>query len=320
MYGVSEERLELLAQAASLYFDQGLNQADIADQLGVSRASVSRLLNEARDLGVVEIRVNFPLTRVATLERALSEQFKLQAVYVLSTKTILPEHVLGRLGRLASQHLQARLQPNAIVALSWGTAVFETVQATRRRPVDGLKVVQVIGAAGSSNPLIDGPDLARQLAERLGGQYFYLHAPLLVESSFIRDTLLADARMQQTLALARQATTALVGIGSIQPEISPLLRAGFISVEEEQELARAGAVGDFCGYHIDMGGTLVDMPINRRVVGITLDELRAIPQVIGVAGGLAKAPTILGVLRGGLINVLVTDDHAAQEVLRLHSY
>jgi deoxyribonucleoside regulator len=318
MSDLSDDRRELLAQAANLYFEDGLNQGDIAEQLGVSRASVSRLLAEARQLGVVEIRINFPLTRNSELESALAEQFGLSMVYVLSTKSILPEHILGRLGRLASQHLQARLQPGMIVALSWGTAVFETVQAMRRRAVDGLQVVQVIGAAGSGNPRIDGPDLARELAERLNGEYHYLHAPLLVENSFVRDTLLNDPRMQRTLELARKANVALVGIGSTQPEISPLVRAGYLTSAQGEELARLGAVGDFCGYHIDQQGELVDSPVNQRVVGITLSDLREIPLVIGVAGGAIKAPTMLGVLRGELIDVLVTDDQAAQEVLRLH--
>lgn len=317
MSELSDERLELLAQAASLYFEDGLNQGEIAEQLGVSRASVSRLVAEARELGVVEIRINFPLARNTELERALAARFALDAVYVLSSKTIVPDHILNRLGRLASQHLQTRILPGAIVALSWGTAVFETVQSVRRRPVERLRVVQVIGAAGSNNPRIDGPDLARQLAERLGGEYHYLHAPLLVESPFVRDTLLNDPRMQRTIELARQANVALVGIGSTQPEISPLVRAGYLSVAEEEELSRMGAVGDFCGYHIDQHGAPVDSPVNRRVVGIALADLREIPHVIGVAGGAAKAPTILAVLRGELIDVLVTDDRAAQEVLRL---
>jgi DNA-binding transcriptional regulator LsrR (DeoR family) len=317
MHNYPEERIELLAQVASLYFEQGLNQADIAEQLGVSRASISRLISEAREQGIVEIRINYPLARDAELEQALSERFPLQMVYVLNTKTLVADHVLSRLGRLASLHLQSRINGGSTVAVSWGTAVFETVQAMRRRQLQDLKVVQVIGATASSNPLIDGPDLARQLAERLGGQYFYLHAPLVVENSYVRDTLLSDPRVQQTLELARQAQLAIVGIGSTQPEVSPFIRAGFLSEQEQRDIAKSGAVGDFCGYHIDAVGALADVPINTRVVGITLDDLRGIPQVVGVAGGVVKAPTILGVLRGRLVHVLVTDDQAAREVLRL---
>ncbi len=201
MNELSEERVELLAQVANLYFEQGRNQNEIADQLQISRSSVSRLLAEARELGIVEIRINFPLTRDLALEQALMARFQLEAVYVLSTKTIVPAHMLGRLGRLASAHLQGRIADGSIVALSWGTAVFETIQAMRRRQLNEVKVVQVIGAAGSSNPLIDGPDLARQLAERLGGQYFYLHAPLIVENSYIRETLLGDPRVRRTIEL-----------------------------------------------------------------------------------------------------------------------
>jgi deoxyribonucleoside regulator len=313
----SEERISMLAQVASLYFEQGLNQGDIADQFGISRASVSRLLAEARELGVVEIRINFPLARNTELEQTLAARFALQAVYVLNTQDMPPERVLGRLGRLASDYLQPRIGESSIVALSWGSAIYETVQAFRRRQLPNVRVVQVIGASGSKNPLIDGPDLARQLAERLGGQYYYLHAPLIVENTYVRDTLLADAQLQQTLELGRQAQLALVGIGSTRPDISPLMRAGYLTEEQQREISAAGAVGDFCGYNLDDHGRLLDIPINRRVIGITLADLRAIPCVVGVAGGAIKAPTILGVLRGELVDVLIIDDSAAREVLRL---
>jgi DNA-binding transcriptional regulator LsrR (DeoR family) len=109
-----------------------------------------------------------------------------------------------------------------------------------------------------------------------------------------------------------------VGIGSTQPEISPLMRAGYLTEEQQQEIRQAGAVGDFCGYNLDIYGRLLDIPINQRVIGITLDDLRAIPCVVGVAGGAIKAPSILGVLRGELVDVLITDDRAAREVLRLY--
>ncbi len=317
MNELSDERFELLAQVANLYFEQGQNQNEIAEQLQVSRSSVSRLLAEARELGVVEIRINYPLARDAALEHALAERFRLDAIYVLSTRSIVPTQMLGRLGRLASAHLHNRIGDGSVVALSWGTAVFETIQAMRRRRLNDVKVVQVIGAAGSSNPRIDGPDLARQLAERLGGQYFYLHAPLLVENPQVRAALLEDQHVRATLGLARQARIALVGVGSTDPEVAPMVRAGYLSQQEEREIARLGAVGDFCGYHIDAEGRVLDIPINQRVVGIPIEDLRAIPHVVGVAGGEIKAPTILAVLRGRLIDALITDDQAARAVLQL---
>jgi deoxyribonucleoside regulator len=316
MNDISEERVELLAQVANLYFEHGRNQNEIADQLQISRSSVSRLLAEARELGIVEIRINFPLARDVALEEAIAQRFDLNAVYVLNTKNIVQTHILGRLGRLASSHLQGRITDDTTIALSWGTAVFETVQAMRRRQASDVKVVQVIGAAGSSNPLIDGPDLARQLAERLGGQYHYLHAPLIVENSYVRETLLSDIRVKRTLEMARLAQVALVGIGTITPEVSPLVRAGYLTEEEAIGVMEAGAVGDFCGYHIDIQGNVLDIPLNHRVLGISVEDIRSIPHIVGVAGGIVKAPTILGVLRKKLVDVLVTDDHAAREVLR----
>lgn len=319
MNNLSDERIELLAQVANLYYEQGLGQTEIADQLQVSRSSVSRLLSEARETGVVEIRINFPLTRDHELEQALLADYSLEAAYVLNTKSISAVQSMGRLARLASSHLQTAITNDMIVGLSWGNAVLETIQAIRRRQSSGIQVVQVIGAAGANDPRIDGPDLARQLAERLGGQYFYLNAPLIVEDSYVREGILGDQRIRKTLDLARRANILLVGIGSTNPQYSALLRAGYITEEELHMISSAGAVGDFCGYHIDIHGTVVETLINKRVVGISLDNVRAIPQVVGVARGLTKAPTILGTLRGGLVNVLVTDDETTREVLRLAS-
>jgi DNA-binding transcriptional regulator LsrR (DeoR family) len=149
------------------------------------------------------------------------------------------------------------------------------------------------------------------------GEYRYLHAPLVVENGQVREGLLQEPRIQETLGLARKVDIALVGIGSLVPEVSSLLRAGYLDQEALTELRAHGAVGDICGRHYDVHGRVMDIELNRRMVGIELKDLQGIEQVIGVAGGEAKAEAILGALRGGHINVLVTDDGAAGKVLTL---
>ena len=180
-----------------------------------------------------------------------------------------------------------------------------------------ITVVQMIGAVGMGDPLIDGPDLARFLAVVYGGEYRYLHAPLIVESQRVQEAFHQELMIQETLELARRAETALVGIGSLNPHESSLKRAGYLDETDLAELSSQGAVGDICARHYDSSGGVLDIELNRRIVGIELDELRKIDRVIAVAGGEGKAEAIKGALRGGYVDVLVTDDLAAQRVLEL---
>ena len=126
-----------------------------------------------------------------------------------------------------------------------------------------------------------------------------------------------ESYMKRALSLARRADVALVGIGAPSPEVYSLLRAGYLDQEELAQLRGQGVVGDICARHYDAHGHMLDIELNRRIVGIELEALHNIEQVIGVAGGEAKAEAILGALRGGHVNVLVTDDVTAKKVLAL---
>src|SRR5690606_8194418 len=154
----------------------------------------------------------------------------------------------------------------------------------------GARVVQFIGAIGRGNRLIDGPELARNVATTLGAEYHYLHAPLVVASEAACRSLLAERTVAETLALARQSDIALVGIGSTSPSVSSLIRAGYLTEAELSAIEAEGAVGDICARHFDINGEILDIEINRRIVGISPEDLKAVPEVIAVAGGLLKAP------------------------------
>jgi DNA-binding transcriptional regulator LsrR (DeoR family) len=180
-----------------------------------------------------------------------------------------------------------------------------------------IKVVQMIGAVGTEDPLIDGPDLARLLGSIYGGEYRYLHAPLIVDNPELREALLEEPRIQGTLQLAREADIALVGVGSLEPAFSSLLRAGYLDERSLRKLREQGAVGDICARHYDADGRVMPIELNERIVGIELGALRRVGCVIGVAGGEAKAEAILGALRGGHLKVLVTDSAAASKLCQL---
>lgn len=320
MAEIDVETREQLAYVAHLYYEAGLTQAAIAKRVGVSRSSISRMLSEARKVGVLEIHINYPTPRDNELENQLLQRFNVSTVYVLQNQSTLEAHSLQQAGRLAARHIEDRLRPSMIFAVSWGTAVYETVNAIRRHNMPDAHVVQFIGALGFGNRRTDGPELAQQLGNILGAEYMYLHSPLIVDTRTIRDSLMSETSIAQTLAVATEADLALVGIGTTNPEASSLIRAGYLQESELQAIADQGAVGDVCARHFDINGNVLDIDINHQVVGISIEGLRNIPEVIGVAVGRIKASAILGALRGGFVDTLVTDAQAAHEVLRLDSY
>jgi deoxyribonucleoside regulator len=315
---MDEQRFALLAQVASLYYEDGKNQNQVAKVLGYSRSHISRMLAEARREGIVEIHVHHPLERVAILEQRLVEQFDLQEVRVLKSNGLPYSLMLRRLGALAASLLAQKIRPNSVLGISWGTALYEV--SNMLPPIDypDVKVVQLIGSATSRDHQVDGPGLARAFSLQFGGQYYTLAAPWLVGDKQIRDALMKERRMQEVLELTKKVDIALVGIGTVDPRHSSLVRAGYLTIEEAQQIQGIGAVGDVCGHYFDIHGNLMEIPVAGYAFGTGVETLQGIALSVGVAGGTVKAPSILGALRSKLVNSLVTDDTAARTVLELN--
>jgi len=314
------ERMALLAQIAELYYMQNMNQADIARKYGFSRSKVSRLITESRDTETVQIRINHPLRRDLYLENQLNEAFKLKDVFVLETGLDTEDKNLRMLGRLGAYYLSENLSATSTLGISWGTAIYETSHAFRRRNYPQFRIVQIIGSIGYGDPAVDGPELARNIASIFSGKYFTLNSPVIVQDKRARDALINERHIQDVLALGHKADYYLVGIGTTILEHSALVRAGSISNAEMESINRStGAVGDICASLYDQDGKFEGIEFNERVVGISLKDLKSAKGVVvGIAGGEVKARAILGALRGGLIDVLVTDDKAAEKVLEIH--
>jgi len=307
-------RDDLLAEVATLYYRSGLDQEKIAGRLGVSRSTVSRLLRDALQTGVVEIRIRHALPLEEELQRELVRRFGLRDAMVLDSNG-RREDELPRVGQLAARYLNTMLGEGDAVAISWGTAVRAVADGLGSRVPRNVEVIQMLGGAGSRDPGVDGTELARRLADSLGGRCRYLNAPLVVDDERVAAALLRQRDIRETLAAAARADLAVVGIGALVPSVSSFLRAGHLTQRGITDIRRSGAVGDVCGHLFSVDGKLVDAELTRRIVTIDVAALRPSQRVIGVGVGAAKVDAIVGALRGGLINVLVTDDATAREVL-----
>ncbi len=311
---MDDDRYELLAEVASLYYEEGLTQQEISVRLRYSRSRISRLLTEAQKEGVVEIHIHHPFARNRALEARLQELFHLKVVRVCQSRDEPYAVMLHRIGALAARLVSQQLKDNITIGLSWGAALSEMANAFRPIHCPGARVVQLIGTVGSVDPITDGPGLVRRMAAMLDGRAYTLAAPWLIDNKVVRDALLEDRRLRETVDLIRQVTLAVVGIGTIQPELSSIVRAGYITVEQARNLSAMGIVGDVCGEQFDIHGKLIEIPLTGYVFGVNAALLRQVPLVIGVAGGTEKARAILGGLRSGLVNALVTDERAANAI------
>ncbi|MGQ0550947.1 MAG: sugar-binding transcriptional regulator [Armatimonadota bacterium] len=303
----------LMAKVADLYYLRDLTQQEIADRLGLSRPTVSRLLRRSRATGIVRIEVVPPDAVHHALERELEERFGLREAIVVAGQGDA-HATLASLGRAAATFFERNVKRGSSVGVSWGTTLRAVIDHLRQRPLRPA-VVPLVGGVGQISPGIHANDLAHAIAEAFDGRVHLLHAPAIVASRGVRQALLRDAGIAKVLALARQVEVALVGIGGLVPS-STLVQSGYFSASDLVTLRRRGAVGDICTRPFALDGSPVDGDLDRRILAIDLRDLRRIPTVIAVAGGAAKAEAIRGALVGRFVDVLVTDNLAAREILK----
>lgn len=320
-YRRGDERDELLADVAEMYYIDALTQAQISRTIGVTRSAVSRMLSEARQKGIVEINVRRPLQFDSDLEAALVERFRLQNAHVLGGQRGGDYDKLRRqLGQTAAGVLKELLRPQIICGVAWGTTVSATIEALEVAHPIPMQVVQLVGVLRSSSHAYNAQALVDIMARRVGGEGKYLYSPFIVENRETARSITSLPDVRETLELGKRSEIALMGIGTVlDPDYSSLYQGGHITLVTLQELRHCGAVGDVGGVHIDIHGHVAGGIFNERMVGISGADLLGIPTRLAVAGGLAKAEAILGALRGGYANLLVTDSATAEAILKIDS-
>lgn len=317
--GPSDPDQDLMIEAATLYYEEQLTQAEIGHRLATSRSTVSRLLRDARAQGVVQVTIHHPWARHSQLEARLRATFGLRDARVLRAAHRPDDVVLDGVGALTARYLQGVIHDDLVLGVSYGRSIAATIRHLAPSRARDLVVVQLLGALGSDNPLIEGANLARDLATKLGATYRYLYAPLVVEDARTRDLLAQEPLVQDVLAVGRQADVALIGIGALGDEAPSLIWRGYLTGTDLARLQAIGAVGNMCAQFFDANGALLDTDLNRRSISIGLQGLADIGLVVAAASGRRKAPAILGALRGGHVDVLISDDQAIEQVFALHA-
>jgi DNA-binding transcriptional regulator LsrR (DeoR family) len=314
--------LRLMTKVARMYFERDMRQNEIAERLGVSQATVSRLLKYAKEEGITRINVNIPNGVNTEIEENLIQKFRLKEAIVVdctSEGEIENEKiVLREIGSASAYYVETVIKNNDVVGISsWSETLLALVDALQQVPgKTGIQVVQILGGIGNPSAEVHANRLTSRFASLVNGIPHFLPAPGLVGSEAALKVILNDQYVKEAISFFDNITIALVGIGAIQPSKLLSLSGNIFSNEEQELLKGQGAVGDLLLHFIDTNGNPINSPINNRVVSMSLEQLKKVDRAIGVAAGGRKYPAILGALRGKWINVLVTDRTTAERLLK----
>lgn len=301
--------VDLLVDLATRHYVTGQTQVEIARSLGLDPSTVSRYLKRARDEGIVRVEIQRPRSLQGDLALELAEGFHLKRAVVVAGETG------AGVARAAADYVKSQLLNGMRLGLSWGRMLSAAIHLLPPATVSDLDVSLLHGGVGSAGAGIQGHELARHVASLYPrSRVHYLHAPVLVDSADIKDAMLRDGSIRAALESAAASELALVGIGTLD-ESAPLIHYGHISARDRRRLLAAGAVGDMSTRFFTPEGKPVHV-LDERLIAIEWDELRRLPLVVAMAAGRDKRDAILGALRAGCMNVLVTDEATAREVLR----
>ena len=311
------DELRMMVRVAQLYHEDKLKQADISRQLHVSQATVSRLLKRAEEERVVRVAIVAPRGTYPQIETSLRQRYKLNEAIVAECFEDREEPILSAIGAAAAHYFESTLSEGDVIGISsWSASLLRMVDAIHptKRP-RAERVVQTLGGIGNPSVQSHATQLTTRLASLTGAEAQLLPTQGVVSSSAARLVMLGDVYVRAAMDQFRRMTIALVGIGALHPSVMLANSGNAFTDDELQDLARRGAVGDICLRFFDRNGSPVQGPLDDRVIGVTLEELKRTPRVIGVAGGERKVEAIRACLSGGLINVLITDKFTAERLL-----
>lgn len=309
----------LLVKASELYYYSRISQAEIGRILGVSAPTVSRILQEAMERGIIEVRVRDTLTRTADAEEELKKRFDLTDAVVVEIPQDTDSNFLRKLlGKKTSELLPRFCDRGGTIGIGCGVTIHEMIESldrTRRFP--DLRVVPLMGGWGKEDPEREANRLASDMGNILGCAFSYLLVPALVSSHDVRDILLKEPQIQLTTRLWNSVNTAFFSIG---PELDrmffPYIPAEYLDMEKAR---KAGGVGDVLGRIIDGKGQEVSIPYNEQLLSISLEALKKIPRRVGIGGGPQKYRGVYAALAGKLVNVLITDYETSLYLLHLEA-
>lgn len=308
----SEWPEQLAVRIAHCYYNLGMTQQQIATELGIGRARVIKLLNEARKCGLVSVQINSPLLENIELAEQLMQRWSLLSAEVCLSHASDEHQLASQIGAAAGSAVLPLLKDNMTIGLGWGITLKELVAHLNSFPLHNVSVVSLLGSL-TRRSTIARFEATTQLASKLNAECLYLPAPIICDAEQTRELLMAQPMFQDIHQRALNADIAIVSIGGL--DSSTIREVGMVSDDDFNDVLGQGTIGNFLGYFIDDNARVVDHAVNRRVIGISGDVFKQIPRRVMVSGGPSKVNALGAILQQGLITDIVTDVATAKALL-----
>jgi DNA-binding transcriptional regulator LsrR (DeoR family) len=305
-------RPELVARICWYHFHDGQTQQQVAERVGLSRATINKVINDARRQGIVRISIDSPAAPCAELEARLREKFDLRDAVVVPSPAD-EDNVRHIVGIATGEYIGKVLRQDDILALGWGGTVYSAAQSLPPRRNSGISVVSLSGGLPHS-AIINPYDNAASFAKILDAQCYYMTAPMYADDQATKKALMGSSAIRTVVEKAAKADIALLTTIDLTPK-TWIIKHGAITREMLKSLVAAGAVGGVCDQYVDANGRVIDHELNRRTVAVPLSTIRKIPHLVLCAGGSFKVPIIRAALAARLAHTLITDEHAATGLL-----
>ncbi|MDD3115685.1 MAG: sugar-binding transcriptional regulator [Anaerovibrio sp.] len=305
---------KLAINVAKLYYRSDFSQQKIAQELGVSRPSISRLLQYAKDKGYVNIQIIDPVEDMSHMEQRLKEKLHLKDVKIASSTINDEEEIKKYLGITAAKYLDSILKDGDIIGVYWGSTLYHMAQSLVPKAVKGSQIVQLGGSISNSEWNNYAREILDAFADNFDTVAHYLPLPVLFDTKATKDLVDKDRYVKRVLELGRNANIALFSVGTVRPN-AMFFRLGYTNIEEQEKIQK-NSVGDICSRFFDVEGRICYRDLDDRTVGITLNELCNKEYSIMISGGEAKIPAIRAALKGHYANVLITDQFTGKALLQ----
>lgn len=303
----------ITATVARRYYLDGKSKIEIADELGMSRFKVARLLEWARTSGMVRIELSYPGELDVELSSRLQEAYGLRHCVVVRSDEQDPATLRENLGRAAASLLVEIVGTDDVLGLAWARSLMGM-----RSSLTGLATCPVVQLTGAlSRPDVDESsiELVRDIARINNGAAFYFYAPMILPDSETARVLRSQPEVARAIDRFASVTKAVVGVGAWSPTLSTVVDA--LPAVQQREMRSAGVCAELCGIQIDAHGGAVRTGLTDRTIGISAEQLRAVPEVIGIVYGTVKAPAVRAALEGGFVHSLVTHASMAETLLAM---
>lgn len=309
----SREKIHKMISIAQLYYLHNLPRSEIAQRLGMSRQMVAKLLEQAQEEGLIEIKIVDPFDLNNQLGKKLCDLTGLLDVIIVPSLKTQSDLIKRNIGLAGAEYLSKIINPGDIIGLGWGKTLSEMIRSLPRRDIPNTYVVPMLGGIGRVEPDLQVNNLAMLLSLKIGATPLSLYAPAMVETEALFKSMLESAA--SVIDYWDKISIALVGIGVPGPDaVSDHLYREYKSYIERVDMQTLGAVGDIGMHFYDIEGNEIETKTIFKI-SMDLEKIKKVPTVIGMAGGLQKLKAIQGAINGHIIDVLITDEYVAQELL-----